>query len=65
MMDNDKENKVECYIRAGPKTAAGGLVYRTLAQAKSAWLRQPPCMWKITSDKDGSNPTIEVIKENE
>jgi hypothetical protein len=61
----NEENKVECYIRVGHKTAAGGLVYRTLAQAKSAWSRPPPCMWKITSDKDGSNPTIEVICKGE
>ncbi len=65
MTSINEENKVECYIRVGLKTAAGGLVYRTLAQAKSAWSRPPPCMWKITSDKDGSNPTIEVICKGE
>ena len=77
MTNINEENKVECFIRVSHKhangshkvftTAAGGFVYRTLAQAKSAWSRPPPCVWKITSDKDGSNPTIEVIEvvENE
>ena len=72
MMTNiNEENKPaperrECFVNVYP--VGLNTIHSTLSEALKpsiVFKLEAKLRWKITSDEDGSNPTIEVVEENE